>query len=99
MWQMEQTYLPVLERLSARSSDPYRDETLFRDFQTIIGSINIVTETNPRAKGVQGRESHKGWKRSCEVLRKTGRYHLDEATWRIVDFSYCRRFSRHALKK
>ncbi len=42
MSQMEQTYLPVLKRLSTRSSDSYKQETLCRDFKMIIGSVIVL---------------------------------------------------------
>lgn len=42
MSQMEQTYLPVLKRLLTRSSDSYKEETLCRDFRTVVGSIVVL---------------------------------------------------------
>ena len=44
MSQMGQTYFPVLKRLSTRSSESYKEETLYRDFRVIIGSIMVLAD-------------------------------------------------------
>ena len=42
--QMEQTYLPVLTRLSATLSDPGNKGRLYQEFQMIVGSIVTLAE-------------------------------------------------------
>jgi hypothetical protein len=44
MSQMEQTYLPVLQQMSATLTDTRDAELLYREFRVIVGSIVVIAE-------------------------------------------------------
>jgi hypothetical protein len=44
MSQMERTYLPVLQQLSATLNDPHDAESLYQEFRLIVGSIVTLAE-------------------------------------------------------